>query len=359
MVLSLVALLGVAGPVALCDPNGADFCGLERAEDIAFIPGTDWFAVSTSSQDRPLLFINARSKQRVAVALPLVGPRGNLAREHGNVGATDCPGPPTQFRAGGNDIQRVGRELRMVVINRAEPGAQQPADPGRVELLSIKLRAGMPVLQWLGCLPVPAPFLLNDVAVASDGVVYGSHQFDRPRSATEAAATREQWLSGTPTGYALAWHGSQGWTRVPGTEVSFANGIAVSSDARVLAVAGTYSSAVLLVDRRTGGVRRVPLPLTPDNLTPVEAGGFLVAGHTGVPVTGIDACREPSAVPCGFPFAVAQIDRAGRVSVIYEHDGSRIPGASVAVPHQGRLYLGSFFGDRVTVVENTRAKDLQ
>jgi hypothetical protein len=88
---------------------------------------------------------------------------------------------------------------------------------------------------------------------------------------------------------------------VPGTEVSFANGVAVSLDDRVFALAGTYSSSVLLVDR-----------------------------HTGVPVTGVDPCRDPKAVPCGFPFAIVQIHRQARVSVLFQHDGSRIPGALLA-----------------------------
>ena len=124
----------------------------------------------------------------------------------------------------------------------------------------------------------------------------------------------------------------------------------MSSDGRSLAVAGTYSSALLLVDRRSGTVRRVPLPHTPDNVTALPDGHFLSAGHTGVPVTGVDPCRDPKAVPCGFPFAIAEVDREAQVRVRFSHDGSRIPGASVAVPHDGQLYLGSFFGDRVTVV---------
>ncbi len=357
LLLSLTGLLGVAGPVAPCDPDGPDFCALERAEDIALVPGTDWFAVSTSSQDAPLVFIDARTKQRTVLQTPFVGSLAVPSRSQRHAGraapvsAPDCPGPPTQFRAGGNDIRRVAGELHMAVINRVEPGAQHAQDIGRVELFSLQLRAGIPAARWLGCFPVPPPYLFNDVAIAADGAIYASHQFDRPRSPADAATTREKWLSGTPTGYGMVWQRGAGWTPVRGTEVSFANGVAVSLDEREFATAGTYSSAVILVDRRSGAVRRVPIPLTPDNITPLAGGGFLVVGHTGVPVTGVDPCRDPSAVPCGFPFAVARIDRAARVSVLFEHDGRRIPGASVAVLHRGRLFLGSYFGDRVTVID--------
>ncbi len=106
-------------------------------------------------------------------------------------------------------------------------------------------------------------------------------------------------------------------------------------------------------------MRRVALPHTPDNVTALADGSFLSVGHTGVPVTGVDPCRPAQSVPCGFPFSVARVmpgrDAATpQTRVLFEHDGSRIPGASVAAPHGGRLYLGSFFGERVTVIDAPR-----
>ncbi len=363
IVLSLGALLGVAGPVAPCDPEGADFCGLERAEDVVFLPGTSWFAVSNASSAAPLVLIDSRSRRRVAIAAPLesvadgVSGAGSVGSgTPGAAGAADCPGPPAQFRAGGNDARRTGGSIRLVVLNKPEPGPASTAAPDRIEFLSIAFRGSAPRARWLGCVVVPAAWSLNDVALATDGTVYGSHQFDRPASAAEAAATRQKWLDGSPTGHAVQWRRSDGWTRVPDTDVSFANGIAVSRDERLLAVAGTYSKALVLRDRRTGTTRRVPLPHTPDNVTALADGSFLSVGHTGVPVTGVDPCRPAAAVPCGFPFSIVQVSPgrdggAARTRVLVEHDGRRIPGASVAAPHGRRLYLGSFFGDRVTVVD--------
>jgi hypothetical protein len=346
---SIGGLLGAAGRVAPCDPAGRDLCGLERAEDVAFVPGSDWFVVSTSSTEAPLVFIDAGARRRVVAPVPAAAATPTPATAQ--AAAPGCPGPHANFGAGGNDIRRVRGQLRLAVINRAAAAAA-PDAIGRVELFEVSIRDGAPRMRWLDCLPVPPPYTLNDVALAGDGTVYASHSFERPRAPTETTAMRENWLAGTPTGYAIEWPaGAAGWRRVPGTEVAFTNGIAVSRDDRVLAVAGTYSSAVLLVDRRSGAVRRVPIRPTPDNLTPLADGGFLAVGHTGVPVTGVDPCRDAAAVPCGFPFAVVRIDPGGQARVVYEHDGSRMPGASVAVPHGRLLYLGSFFGDRVSVVD--------
>jgi hypothetical protein len=107
---------------------------------------------------------------------------------------------------------------------------------------------------------------------------------------------------------------------------------------------------VLLI-ARDGRTRQVPLALQPDNITRAPGGGFVVAGHTGIPVTGVDPCRAVSRLPCGFPFAVARIDTSGRARLLFAHDGQRIPGASVALLRERRLYLGSAFGDRVSNVD--------
>ncbi len=358
VLLSLAGLVGVAGRVPPCDPAKGDVCDLERAEDLVFLPGSEWFAVSTAAPRTPLVFIHAPSRRRVAVAAPLAA-NGISLREPGgapapvDAGAADCDGPPQQFHAGGNDVRRMGREWRLIVLNRSSSVSTQP---DRIEFFAVRIRGGPPRARWIGCIKVPAAWSLNDVALAADGNVYGSHQFDRPATAAAAAVTRQQWLDGQPTGYAVLWQRNAGWSRVPDTEVSFANGIAVSRDDHQLAVAGTYSKSLVLVDRHSGIARRVALPHTPDNLTTLADGSFLSVGHTGVPVIGVDPCRPADALPCGFPFSVAQIvpgrgDEAPRVRVLLEHDGSRIPGASVAAPHDGKLYLGSYFGDRVTVVD--------
>jgi hypothetical protein len=346
-------LVHAAGKVPPCDPSGPDFCDLPRPEDIAFVPGSDWMAVSTASHEAPLMFINATTRQRVPLALPFAPSTDKPQGKYGDVSAPDCPGPPGSFRAGGNDIKRVGSQIRMLVINHPEAGATvSPADEGgRVEMFSIELIKGVPQAHWLGCFPVPQPYNLNDVAIGPRGEVYASHQHDRTHSPAEYAALREKWLAHVPTGYSIEWKHGEGWTRVPGTDMAFANGAGASFDDRVFAQAGTYSEAVAFVDRRTGVARRVSIPVTPDNITPLKDGGFIAVGHTGAPVTGIDPCRPVDAVPCGFPFAVVRIDRDDHVTVIFEHDGKRIPGASVAVLHGGKLYFGSAFGDRVAVVD--------
>jgi len=339
------------GTIAPCDANSQDFCGLQRPEAISFIPGTDWMVVTQLSSNAPVVFIESKTRQRVTLAPPFTRPQKEPSHQYGDVSAPNCPGPPAHFRAGSNDVKRFGTEMRMVFINSQSVGEAPAGEGTRIELFSVELRDGVPVAHWLGCFPVPAQYSLNDVAISPDGVIYASHQYDRTHSPAEQAVVRQKWLNREPTGFAIEWKHGTGWVRVPGTDVSFGNGVAVSVDGRMLAIAGTYSYEVVLVDRKTGAVQRVAVPLTPDNVNYLADGDFIVVGHTGVPVTGIDPCRDPKAVPCGFPFAVALVNQQGHVRVIYAHNGTGIPGASAAVLHGGRLYFGSAFGDRVAVVD--------
>ncbi len=348
LLLSFAGLVrGAAGPVPPCDPNGPNFCDLESdAEDIAFIPGTDWMLVGGP------LFINVRTKRRIPLAMPFTVSKEAPPHRYADVSAADCPGPPTYFRAGANDIKRVGSQVRMVVINRADPKTVPPEQiGGRVELFLVELVRGVPEPRWLGCFPVPLPYSLNDVAIAPDGTIYASHQFERTSTREEAEARKQKFLAHEPTGYAIEWKHGAGWTKVPGTDVAFANGVAVSLDGRQFAVGGTYCECLVLVDRRTGARRRVPIGVAPDNITPLTAGGFITEGQSGAPVTGVDPCRGPGTRPCGFPISVVEIDPRGLVTDLLDSDGSRIPGASVAVLHGGKLYLGSAYADFVTVVD--------
>ena len=354
ILLSFVALVqGAVGRVPACDPSGRNFCGLPGAEDIAFIPRTDWMLVGS-------IFINAHSKQRVPLAAPFTAPKKEPSHRYADLSAPDCPGPPTAFHAGANDIKRVGSEVHMVVINHGDPSTVQPGSSStRIELFSVEIAGGVPEPHWLGCFPVPAEYGPNDVAIGPRGDIYFSHANARTHSPEEAQAQRAQWLAHEPTGYAVQWKHGEGWTKVPGTDVPFANGVGVSYDDRTFAVAGTYCECLVLVDRRSSAVHRVPIGLAPDNITPLKGGGFLAEGNTGAPVTGVDACRPPGARPCGFPMAVARIDPKGVVTFIFEDDGSHIPGPSVAVLHGGELFMGSAFADFVTVVDRPAGAPLE
>ena len=332
------------GRVPDCDPDSRNLCALPGVEDIAFIPGSDWMLTGS-------MFVNSRTRERVPFAAPFATPAKPPSPRYGDLGAADCPGAPTAFHPGGNDIKRVGPEVRLVVINAGDRSSAQSRSGVRIELFSVDIANGVPQPHWLGCFPVPAEYGPNDVAIGPRGDIYFSNANVRTNSPDEGQVLRQKWLAREPTGFAVQWRGSEGWVKVPGTDVPFANGVGVSHDDRTFAVAGTYCQCLILVDRRTGETRRVPIGVSPDNITPLARGDWLAEGNTGAPVTGVDPCRPPGNRPCGFPMAVVHVDARGVVTYLFEDDGSRIPGPSVAVLHGDEMFMGSAFADFVTVVD--------
>ncbi len=324
-----------AGQVPACAAGGADFCEFDRPEDLAALPGTPWLAVSQSSLTAPIVLLNPRTGARRSYH--------PSARHHPPPrSARGCSGPPDRVDAGGIDVRKVNGQLWLAVLNRGTPQ--------RIELLVVNGLLAEPAMVWRDCVPVPSAYAINDVALTPNGELYATHMFDRPESPGAAQQLRSKFLAAEPTGFALHWSHQQGWAKVAGSDLSFANGVAVSGDGRWLAVSGTFDQALLIISLMRHDMHRVSVPLQPDNVTPLGRASFIVAGHTGVPVSGVDPCRDPRAKPCGFPFAVVKLPaKTGEVAPIYTDSGAATPGASVGLLDGQRLYLGSAFGDRVSI----------
>jgi hypothetical protein len=321
--LYLTEPVSAAGQVPACAVGGADFCGFDRPEDLAALPGTRWLAVSQSSLTAPIVLLNLRTGARRSYdpsARHNPPPRS----------ARGCSGPPDHIDAGGIDARRVHGQVWLAALNRSTPQ--------RIELLVVNGLLAEPTMVWRDCVPVPSAYAINDVALTPNGDLYATHMFDRPESPAAAQQLRAKFLA------------KLGWAKVAGSDLSFANGIAVSGDGRWLAVSGTFDQALLIVNLTHHDIRRLPVPLQPDNLTPLGRASIIVAGHTGVPVSGVDPCRDPRAKPCGFPFAVVKLTaKTGEVAPIYTDTGAATPGASVGLLDGQLLYLGSAFGDRVSI----------
>lgn len=318
-----------AGPIPLCVPGIENHCGFDRPEDVDVIPSTGqahWVLVAQADPKAPLVFLETRSGVRRIAATS---------------GASRCAGRDSNLEAGGIAIDARGQ--RIAVIDKRTPQS--------IAIFALRFDAQGPRISSAGCVEVPPEYAFNDVAIATDGSLYASHMFTRAATAEDARALRARFLAHETTGYAVRWRRVDGWQKLADSDVSFANGIALSQDERWLAISGTFDQALRILDL-SGKVaaRTVPISLQPDNVSVDGADRFLVAGHTGTPVTGVDPCRPRESMPCGFPFAVAQISaESATTQIIHEDDGARTPGASVAVRVDDRLLLGSAFGDRVSV----------
>lgn len=322
-----------AAPMDACTPSDTVICGIVKPEDIEIVPESRWLLVSelgnASSPGRIIAVDAVTSEHRVLVEGPVAaGAEAAFPR---------CGPPPSIFKPRGFHLSRDPSGERLLVI------AGQ-----RVEQFRLSRTDDDISLEWNGCVDIPADIAANDVAGFVDGGFVVSHMYDPPRDWTLDL----RMFFGIDTGAAVAWSAADGWRRVPNTNVSFANGIQVDPGTGRLFVSSMFTQRVIAIDRDGSNRRETARgPNQIDNLTWAADGRLIGAGHTGVPVYGIRACRDVGDKACSFPFAITAIDpKTLAIETLFESPTGPIPGASVAALRDGTLFLGTAFGDRITKV---------
>jgi hypothetical protein len=321
-------------PIEGCDSTDAIHvvCHLDKPEDLARLPGTPWLLISelgSGSTSGQVVAFNPVDDQLVRLSLSNAMP---------TPGFPVCGEAPVSIRPRGFHLSTAEDGThRLLLVN--------VANEVRIERYRVETGAAEPELWWEGCVAVPNHLNPNDVARLPGGGFVISHMFMPPMGLW----LRAKMFFGLNTGYVARWLPQNGWEKVPGTDVSFANGIEVDPVSGRIFVAATYGETLTAVDADGGNLRRVSLPVQPDNLTWSPAAQLVAVGHTGVALFGTNDCRTMAPTACAFPFAVVQIDpQSMAVDVIYRHGEGLIPGPSVALRHEQFLFLGTFFGDRVS-----------
>jgi hypothetical protein len=195
-----------------------------------------------------------------------------------------------------------------------------------------------PKVRWHGCLILPGKVVGNSVAPLPDGgiVVAVSYLADDTGLVSKVE-------KGENTGYVLEWHAGEGWKRVPGSAGSFPNGIEVSSDGHWLYVTNTGNKNVLRLSRGTKAVQKTVIPtnLLTDNLRWDARGQLWVAAQMG-------RCRFDTPV-CAEPYAILKLDPKTLRLAHVDHPptGPEFGAASVALPVDDDVWVGTFLGDRI------------
>jgi hypothetical protein len=320
----------VARPVGPC--IATQVCAFADPEDIADLTGTPWLMVSEGAIDGSsgLTAFETATGMIIRFSAEDLGP--------------SCL---ADARGGGIGVRREAGGYRLVrILHRTYAGANAT---DAVESFRITLVGHTPHLGRTACVVAPAPYFLNDIVPLPDGGFAATHMFDPaiPREKREMA-----FLAGLPTGYLVRWSAAGGWVRIPGSEGSFLNGLDASPNGRWLAFAETYGRAIDRIRPDGSSRSRLELAMQPDNVTAVDDGTFVVVGGTGKPLVSTRRCPELRRPGCGFPAMAARVDfDHARVTTIAVGNGVSTPGFSVGVLKRGRLYLGTAFGDRITVLK--------
>lgn len=336
--LSLLVPLLLAGCDAAqidpCKDTVGVICGIAKPEDIELISGTPWMMVSElggGAKPGRILLIDPDTNARRVLAekVPSVSEGSAFPQ---------CGPPPEALRPRGFHLsQDQSGSSRLLVVAGA-----------RIERYRVLITPTDVALTWDGCVTVPSEILANDVAALPDGGFVVSHMYDPPRN----LMLNLKFVLGLDTGYAAKWTPEAGWSKIPNTDVSFANGIQVDPSTSRVYISSMFTQRIIAVD--PDGSDRIESersPIQADNLSWSSDGRLIGAGHTGFPVYGISRCRDIGDAPCSFPFAILAFDKQTLKSeTLFESPTGSIPGASVAALKDKKLFLGTAFGDRITQI---------
>jgi hypothetical protein len=349
----LLPACGQLEPLRGCEGEGAVavLCGFQNPEDLAAAPSGEWIVVSQfprlvdgeTAGSGSLLALRPRDGERRAL-FPVPGEQ--VRAGEAGMGSPECGGPPDpeRFSPHGVDVAPLpDGAARLLVVNHGGREA--------IELFRLEVGAAGPLASWQGCVPLPEDAQANDVAALPEGGFVATKMI--PRDA--GIFTMLRIALSLPTGELLEWQPEAGWRAVPDTRASAPNGVVASSDGETLYFAAWGNSALVRVRRDGSSRRELALPHHPDNITWGGDGRLLVTGQKGS-ITQIPACGQLDSGTCPLPFSVVRVGPDDlSLELAFDHDPARLGGAgTVALEHDGALWIGTFAGDRLLRVAEGR-----
>lgn len=330
---------GSAPPLTTCERADGltPLCTFHNPEDLAVDASGDWLLVSQAPLGEIPGDISAfrPSDQAQHILWPLADTAAGAVTP--TAGDDHCPGRPdlADFAPHGIDLSQDKKTL--LVVNHGGREA--------IEIFHITSGNGPPSLTWKGCVLMPDGAMMNDVATlpgtAGDDFVVTQMASTGIRGAIAL-------LRGTATGQVFRWNKETGLQPVPSTEGSGPNGVEVALDGSAVFFSEWIAQNLVRVALDGSGRQSVPLGFSPDNLTWTSDGRLLVGGQIA---TAIEAagCFEVLEGTCGLDSAASIVDPASlEVERIWTHAPATVAGgASVALEHDGKIWIGTFGGDRI------------
>jgi len=322
--------------IAACQAAADVVCGVSRPEDIEVVPNSRWLMVASNGPGEDaghILLVDPATKEVRVIAgdQPATPtPRSTFPQ---------CGPPPQRIRPSGFHLSAAeDGAQRLLFINRM-----------RVERYHAVVLGDDVTLTWDGCVNIPDEVAPNDIASLGDRGFVLSHMYSKPRT----WFTNAKLLLGMNTGAAYRWTRTGGWARIPHSDASFGNGIQVDRRTGRIYLASMFDQRIIAFDL-DGAHRQVSprIPMQNDNLSWSSDGRLIGAGHTGIGILGTQKCKDLKGLPCSFPFAIIAMDpKTLEFQTLYKYQTGNIPGPSVGIFKDGNIYLGTVFGDRITIVK--------
>ena len=341
--LGLVALLAgfwlVAGAPAqaaeTCAPEGRVhyLCGPKNVEDMVLVKGTRWIIASgMTGPNAPvgqLYLIDSRAHTWKPLTPDVSGPAQSP------YGA--CPGAPDLARLAPHGValrQDKGARPTLYVVNHGGREA--------IEMFAVDGSASGPALRWIGCAVLPAGASGNAVAPLPGGGFVAT----RFQTAGDAKAF-DKMADLVKDGLLYAWGPKTGFTTVPGSEMSGANGVEATADGKWLfANAWPEQRVIRFQPGSSAPPQSVKLDFLPDNIRWGQDGQLLVAGQASDIKTLLKPCPNAS---CPHGWTVVRLDPVSlKVTPALHAEGTGVfSDATVGIQVGHELWVGTYRGDRV------------
>lgn len=325
-----------AGPVNCSDEAGLHFiCGPKEPEDIAILPGGHWI-ITSGSDGLNLIDTRAKAWRLLTSAVDA---------------KFDSPFPSCVTPVDPNRLRTQGLRLVSGVIGPARLYVVGHGDREAIEVFDVYMDSPEPKIAWRGCVRAPGTLEFNSVVAASDGTILATVSTLPGTNITDA-------FEGKKTGAVLEWRpGAESFRQIAGTDLPFNNGIEISADGKTVYVVSSGSRAVTAFRRDKGWhmLWTTSTPdIIPDNVHWGSSRNLFVTGMTD----DEPACGGPLKVVhgkldlmgCSRGYRVVSIDPKSHAATIVAKGArtSDFIGATTALPSAGTLWIGSFYGNRLS-----------
>jgi len=354
LLFALAACADPLPPIEDCEPR-ADIrpvCDMRTPEDIAALPDgrhllLAHFGHMGASTGGISLFDTKTDTLR-----PLYPPvadtedaAGEQAAGAGPWGETACTEPPgDRLGPHGTHLQRLqdGR-WRYLVVSHGEREA--------VEIFEVIPAGNNTQLYWRGCVLAAEDTLMNDVV----GLANGDLIYTRMYHAGDKLALPKAAL-GFATGELWRWSPASGLAPLPATAAAMPNGLEVDAGNEYVYANMYMEGQVWQVRLSDGAVTARYDIANADNSAWGSDGRLWIATHD-MGVADLVSCFRHPDQPCPGGFDIVALDPgSGAFESVFRRHGPPMGAATVAVPQAGRVYMGSFVGDRMISVPDFTAQ---
>jgi hypothetical protein len=317
--------------------------GVENAEDIVAIPGSDWVitgAMSLANIPRPRsFFVNTRTHE----LRPAWPDNCRMDLDRARFGDVE---PPKAYNFHGLDVIRRGSIIEVYQVNHAP----EPRNPGEgresVEVFEIDLMSSGPSLRWRGAVLGPSWLGGNDLcALPEGGFAITNFCYPGPEAP-------KMGLAGGINGNVLEWKNRDiGWTIVEGTDLNYPNGIALAPKGDAYFVASWGLKKLVRVPRANAPVSRVEIPMAGliDNITWTPDGAMLCC----VQIDDMAKLFEKAAAGMvDDPFQAVRVDPVTlETKIIAAEHVAGFFATTVLQINAQEIWASSAFGNRLIVLD--------